>query len=128
MELQVEIENLSICRLGAAEAIPVWAFQGAFFSVTRTRDELSVVCLTENVPEGVKTEKDWRAIKVKGPLDFGLTGILSQLTKPLAEAGISIFAVSTFDTDYILVRANAMNRAVEILKTCGHEIDDSIDI
>src|SRR5205085_10754270 len=97
------VAALVICRLGASEAIPDWATQGDFYSVTRTSDELSVVCSHVQVPADVPCEKGWRGLKVEGPLDFGLVGILASIAAPLAAAGISIFALGTFDTDYILI-------------------------
>lgn len=121
MKLQVAHKNLSICRLEASVSIPDWVFGSKFFSVTRTNDELSLVCAADVVPDGVQVEKDWCAIKVQGPLDFSLTGILLELAKPLAEAGISIFAVSTFDTDYVLVRSNKLSSTIETLRLAGHE-------
>lgn len=115
-------DNYSVCRLGPEAEIPPWALAGDFFSLTRTKDELSLVCSQELVPPGVQCEKGWRCIMVKGPLDFSLTGILASLAAPLAEAGISIFAISTFDTDYLLVKAENLERAVLKLKEAGHVI------
>lgn len=125
MKLEIIPQNLSICRLSNADSIPEWSLRSAFFSITKTYDELSVVCTSDSVPMNVKKEKDWRAIKVQGPLDFALTGILSQLANPLADAGISIFAISTYDTDYVLVREQDLARAIQVLNTCGHEIVES---
>ena len=113
-------DNYSICRLGPAADIPPWAMAGDFFSITRTEAELSLVCSQEVVPDGVQCEKGWRCIMVIGPLDFSLTGILASLTASLAEAGISVFAISTFDTDYLLVSADNLNRAVLKLQEAGH--------
>src|ERR1700730_100845 len=108
---------LGIAKLDASTAIPDWALQDkAFFSITKTADELSIVCLEDRIPSHVKTEKGWNAIKVEGPLDFGLTGILSSLLHPLAEAKISIFALSTFDTDYVLFKKENLHRVIEILE------------
>jgi len=115
-------DNYSVCRLGPEAEIPPWALAGDFFSLTRTKDELSLVCSQELVPPGVQCEKGWRCIMVKGPLDFSLTGILASLAASLAEAGISIFAISTFDTDYLLVKAENLERAVLKLKEAGHVI------
>ena len=115
-------EHYSICRLGPEADIPPWALAGDFFSITRTRDELSLVCSQELVPPGVQCEKGWRCIMVKGPLDFSLTGILASLAASLAEAGISIFAISTFDTDYLLVKAENLERAVLKFKEAGHDV------
>ncbi|MEJ2429227.1 MAG: ACT domain-containing protein [Deltaproteobacteria bacterium] len=113
-------ENYSICRLGPEADIPPWALAGNFYSLTRTKEELSLVCSEEFVPEGVQCEKGWRCILVSGPLDFSLTGILASLTNSLAEAGISVLAISTFDTDYFLVKADNLKRAVLKLEEAGH--------
>ena len=116
LTLSVMPAQYAVVRLDASSVIPTWAIQGAeFFSVTKTDDELSVVCQEKRVPHGSKVEKGWRCLKVHGPLDFGLTGILYSLSKPLAEAKISIFAISTFDTDYILVKQENLPAAIKIL-------------
>jgi hypothetical protein len=112
----------AVCRLDGGAAVPGWATSGSFFSVTRTSDELSVVCEQGAVPQGVLCEGGWRCLKVQGPLDFGLTGILASLAVPRAEAGISIFALSTYDTDYIMVKAAGLERAVAVLSGSGHRI------
>ncbi len=88
---------------------------GEFFSATRTSDELSIVCCEKNIPEDIKCEKNWRILKIEGPLDFSLIGILASISSILAERKISIFAVSTYDTDYILIRDSDVNDAVEAL-------------
>jgi hypothetical protein len=102
--------------------------QGEFFSVTRTPAELSAVCDVEAVPPGVKTEAPWSMLAVRGPLDFNLTGVLAALATPLARAGISIFAISTYDTDYVLVRTDDLDRAVLALRKAGHNIDEAVAI
>ena len=100
----------------------MWATRGAFYSITQSNEELSIVCSQGDVPSGVHAERGWRALKVKGPLDFGLTGILASLASPLAQAGISIFAVSTFDTDYVLVKQETLGEATQVLSSSGHEV------
>ncbi|OGY79061.1 MAG: amino acid-binding protein [Candidatus Kerfeldbacteria bacterium RIFCSPHIGHO2_02_FULL_42_14] len=115
LSLKVLPMKVGICRLEKEARIPDWAIVGGFFSVTRTDDELSVVCMEENIPEDVKCEKGWRVFKVEGILDFSLTGILASIANPLAQAKISIFAVSTFDTDYILVKEDTLEEAVKVL-------------
>ena len=115
-------ERLSICRLNAGEEVPVWATGASFFSVTRTREELSMVCPEEVVPEGISRERGWRALKLEGPFDLSMVGILASVASPLAEAGASIFAVSTFDTDHVLVREGQLDLAVEALREHGHEV------
>ncbi|MDQ3704854.1 MAG: ACT domain-containing protein [Chloroflexota bacterium] len=112
----------AVCRLDGAAAVPAWATSGDFFSVTRTADELSVVCEQGVVPQGVLCEGSWRCLKVQGPLDFSLTGILASLAVPLAEVSISIFALSTYDTDYIMVKATDLGGAVAVLSGSGHTI------
>ncbi len=112
----------AVCTLDGGAAVPAWAMSGSFFSLTRTADELSVVCEQGDVPEGVLCEGGWRCLKVQGPLDFGLTGILASLAVPLAEAGISIFTLSTYDTDYIMVKAAELEGAVAVLSGSGHTI------
>jgi len=110
----------AICRLEPYAMVPAWATRGVFCSVTRTPTELSVVCDASGVPSPVRSEGPWRALAVRGPLDFNLTGVLASLTGPLAEAGISLFAVATFDTDYVLVRAQDFDRALHTLVEAGH--------
>jgi hypothetical protein len=114
---------LAICRLDPGAALPDWAGGGRFVSITRTPAELSIVCAAHVVPAAIQAERDWRALQVAGPLDFTLTGILAALAQPLAEAGISIFALSTYDTDYLLVRAHALERAIAALTAAGHHVE-----
>ncbi len=111
--------TLAVCRLPAEAPLPAWAGGGALLSLTRTADELSVVCEDDTVPAGIVCERGWRVFKVEGPLDFALTGILARLAAPLAEAGISIFALSTYDTDYLLVRATMLAQASDVLRQAG---------
>lgn len=117
----------AVCRLHPESAVPAWAEGGAFFSATRTRDELSVVCEEAAVPDGVKAEKGWAALRVHGPIPFGTTGVLSSLTAPLAEAGISVFALSTFDTDHLLVKAESLSDTVAALRKAGVEVRGKSD-
>jgi hypothetical protein len=117
MEVSVLPGTLAICRLHATERIPSWALElhEGFVSITRTPDELSIVCDQDAVPPDTEVEEDWRALVVPGPIPFEMTGVLSALTVPLAEAGIPIFAISTYDTDYVLVRAKNLERALHVL-------------
>lgn len=117
----------SICRMDAETQVPQWAIRGAFFSVTRTVGELSVVCETAAVPPGVQAENDWRVFAVQGPLNFGLIGIVAELSGRLAAAAVSIFVVSTYDTDYLLVREVDVNRAVAALREAGHSVFSETD-
>jgi hypothetical protein len=123
LNLQVLKGRLSVCRLAANIAIPDWAIGGGeFVSITRTSDELSVVCSESSAPKDVKCEHGWRAFKVAGPLDFSLTGITESIAKPLAEAGVSIFAVSTYDTDYVMVKEENLEKAIRALSAAGHVV------
>ncbi|MEZ5365820.1 MAG: ACT domain-containing protein [Bryobacterales bacterium] len=121
MNLTAMEGHYAVCRLAADAQAPDWA-AGGFVSITRTAEELSVVCPQDPVPDGVPQEKDFRILKVEGPLDFSLTGVLAGLSGALAEAKISLFAVSTFETDYILVRGADLARALEALTAAGHHV------
>src|SRR5262245_58107050 len=115
-------DRLAVCRLDRDEPIPGWAARGDFFSITRTADELSVVCPEESVPEGGRAGKGWRALRVAGVMGFSAVGVMASLSVPLAGSGISVFAVSTFDTDYLLVKEHDLGRAVEALTGYGHVV------
>jgi hypothetical protein len=93
------------------------------FSVTRTPDELSVVCDASAVPDDVRCERGWRCLRVAGAMPFTLVGVLASLTAPIAAAGVGVFALSTFDTDYLLVKESDFARAVEALRTAGHTVE-----
>jgi uncharacterized protein len=114
---------LAVCRLPAGAAAPDWLDGAPFASVTRTPDETSVVCAAASVPAGVRAEPGWRALRVAGPLDFALTGVLLSLLAPLAAAGVAVFAVSTFDTDYLLVKEAALDDALAALVGAGHRVE-----
>jgi hypothetical protein len=111
-----------VCRLAPDAPAPAWAAAGSFVSITRSARELSIVCPERDVPPGVRSERGWRRLEVAGPLDFSLVGVLAALVDPLAHAGIPVFAVSTFDTDHLLIKAVDLDRAVEALKAAGHTI------
>ena len=119
--------QLAVCYLSPDAALPTWATGGAFFSVSRTDDELSVVCDFEAVPPDIRREGPWACLEVEGPLDFSLTGILAGLAAPLADANISIFAISTYRTDYVLVPATDIRRATKALQDCGYTLRDQVD-
>jgi hypothetical protein len=119
--LSVLPDSLAICRLEWAAAVPDWAI-GHFVSITRTSDELSIVCDERDVPSGVTADRGWRALKIEGPLDLSLTGVLVSVAAPLAEAKINIFAIATFDTDYVLVKADRVTEASGALRSAGHVV------
>jgi hypothetical protein len=116
---------LAICRLDHDAPVPGWAQRPAFFSITRTARELSIVCAQGAVPAGVLHRGGWRCLHVEGPLDFALTGILESLAAPPARAEISVFAISTHDTDLILVQDSDLGRAREALEDAGHRVISS---
>ena len=110
--------RFAVCRFGADEAVPDWALasgSSGLLSVTRTERELSIVADEDRVPASTCAERGWVALRVAGTLDFGLVGVLSVLTGALAAAGVSVFAVSTYDTDILLVKATDSQRAIEAL-------------
>jgi hypothetical protein len=111
--------RLAVCRFPADAPLPAWVFhaEAEFYSVTRTPGELSVVCAEDDLPPsaGAYVERGWRAFELVGPVPFSTTGVISGLTAPLAEAGIGVFVISTYDTDYLLVKAAVFERTAEIL-------------
>jgi hypothetical protein len=113
-------ETLTVCRLAPDADLPAWAMVGAFCSITRASEELSIVVAKNSVPAGVRAEGAWRALKVAGPIPFSAVGILSSIVDPLARAGISVFAISTFDTDYLLVCCRPRGGRTAALANAGH--------
>ena len=116
-------ELYAIVRLHPDAGLPDWVEGGHFWSVTRSDSELSIVCREEDVPPDASAERGWCALEVAGPLDFSLTGVVASLVSPLADAAVPIFVLSTFDTDYLLVREPDLPRAAEALRGAGHTID-----
>jgi len=114
--------EFSVWRLAADEPLPSLE-HGSFLSMTRTNDELSIVSPATDVPSGSQVEDGWRCLRVEGPLAFELTGVLAELSAPLARAEIPIFVVSTYDTDYLMVKAADLNRACNTLRNEGHSVE-----
>jgi hypothetical protein len=112
----------AIVRLASDAAIPAWATKGEFTSITRTADELSVVCPAENLPADVQSPHRWVCFKIEGPFPFSQTGVLLSFIRPLSEKEIPIFAISTFDTDYVLIPKDHIGAAMDILREASHEI------
>jgi uncharacterized damage-inducible protein DinB len=114
---------LAVCRLEASTPVPEWALASPrFLAITRAGTELSIVCEQSHVPDGVRCERDYRAFVVSGPLDFSLVGVLASLARPLADAAVPVLSISTFDTDYLLVRQRDANAATEALRRAGHTV------
>jgi hypothetical protein len=125
LELSLLPERFAISRLAPDSLLPSWATQGAFYSVTRTSDELSIVAEESSVPAGTLSETGWRVLKVQGPFELSEVGVLASLTSPLAAARISVFVVSAFDTDYLLVTQEQLASAIATLNRAGHSIHRS---
>jgi uncharacterized protein len=116
-------DRLAICRLPAKSPLPDWVAKEPLWSMTRTPAELTLVCPEGNVPAGIQAERGWLPLQVVGPLPLSMTGVLSSLSEPLARAGISIFAISTFETDIILIRETDLEKARDALGRAGHVVD-----
>jgi len=121
LTLSILPEKLGICHFAVNSPIPDWASRGKFFSITRTDQELSIVYPQEKIPAGILFEKNWRAFKVESIVDgIYAVGIIASLSKPLAEAGISIFNISTYETNYLLVEEKHLAKAKKVLsKFCN---------
>jgi hypothetical protein len=123
LPLDVLPDTLAVCRLPPDAAIPAWAMAPApFLTISRTSEELSITAVQAAVPPAVRCESDYRALRVHGTLPPDLVGILVSIAEPLARAGLSIFAISTYDTDYVLVKARDLPAALETLRRAGHQV------
>jgi hypothetical protein len=120
MQLRTLPDSYAVVRLEPGSELPEWVDKGPFRSVTRTEHEVSVVCRDYDVPEGESVDRGWTVLEVKGPLDFSLTGVITSLVAPLAKADVPIFLISTFETDYVLVRSSDLARAADALEGAGH--------
>ncbi|MCS7067020.1 MAG: ACT domain-containing protein [Meiothermus sp.] len=122
LNLHVLEDLYAVCQLEATASIPAWALGEGFLSISRSEEELTVVCLQNRVPPEVKAERNWRCLGLAGPFDFALTGILASVLNPLAKAGVGIFAVSTYNTDYVLLKHHQLEQAVAALEQAGHVV------
>ena len=128
LTLALHPATYAVCRLSPDAPLPAWVEGGPFVSVTRTRDELSIVVLQARVPDDVQAERGWRCLSVEGPFDLdGVIGVLAALAVPLAEAEVSLFAVSSYDTDHLLLKNEYLRRAVAALERAGHRVRASAD-
>ena len=112
----------AIVRLAPEAPVPEWATKGEFNSITRTPEELSIVCPADNVPDEINSPNDWMCLKLEGPFPFSQTGVLLTFIEPLSSKGIPIFAISTFETDYVLIQEEWARAALNALKHAGHEL------
>lgn len=122
LNLELLEGTFAVVHLQPEASVPAWARGGALWSITQTPDELSILCASERVPPGFRIEGPFKALKVQGPLDMAMVGVLAALADPLANAGLSIFALSTFDTDYVLVREADVEVALRALRLVGHQV------
>ena len=123
LPLEVLPDTLAVCRLAADAAVPPWASApSGFVTISRTDEELSITAVQAAIPAGVQCERDYRALRVRGSLPLNLIGILAAIAEPLAQAGLSIFAISTFNTDYVLVKARDLATALTALEGAGHRV------
>lgn len=113
----------SLCRMEPHEGVPSWVYLSAFFSVTKSKEELSIVCEEYLVPDDVTVEESWRLLRIVGTLDLTLTGITAKFSAPLAEADINICVIATYDTDYLMVKSDKILKTLEVLSKAGFGID-----
>lgn len=114
--------TFAVCRLGPDAPVPAAIADTPFVSITRTAEELSIVCPVSQAPQNAKCELPWICFKLEGPFPFSLTGVLASVIDPLTQSGIPIFAMSTFDTDYVLVEEESAESALKALQAAGHEL------
>jgi uncharacterized protein len=125
LKYRVLPQALAVCRVAAGKEIPPWALSGEFSCIVRTPGETSIVCAEDLLPperEGVVVESGWIALELEGPFPFAMTGVLASFVEPLAEAGIPVFALSTFDTDYVLLKNESLKQALTALGAAGHQM------
>ena len=122
--LTLERGEYAVCQLEADEPLPPWLPTAPFWTVTRADDELSIVCSADVVPADRAHESGWRLLRLAGPFPFDLTGILASVLTPLAAADVGIFAISTFNTDYLLVRHVRLAAAIAALRAAGHVVHE----
>ena len=122
LTLSLMRDRYVVLRFAADAAVPAWASKGDFTSITRTLDELSIVCAAENVSSAERPDTLWHALKVHGPFKFNEIGVLASLATPLATANIGIFVISTFDTDYLMIQIKDIRKAISALQSAGHNV------
>lgn len=123
LDLHLLPGRMAVSQLPPDAEPPLWCLRASgFCSLTRTADEWSAVCAEEAVPETVRSEKGWRLFRVAGTLDFSLTGVMASIAGPLSAAGVSLFAIATYDTDYVMVKADQLDQAIAALRDAGHAV------
>lgn len=126
LRLVLTDEPMAICRFAASEPPPAWAMESSWWSITRTAGELSVVCPEKVVPRDVAASRDWRMLRFEGPLPLDQTGVLASVTGPLAAVRVSLFAVATYDTDYVLIPSAQRRAAIAALEAAGHSVETAV--
>ncbi len=122
LTLELGPGEYAVCRLAPDATLPPWADGPGFVSITRTAEELSIVCPAGRVPPDVTATPGWRLLKIVGPFDFGVTGVMAAVAGPLADAGVSLLPIATYDTDYILVKVAQLDAALQALRAAGHTV------
>ena len=123
LSLSLMPHTYAVCQFHPDKHIPYWALMGDFVSLTRTHEELSIVCQQDNVPDEIQAERGWRCVQVQGAFDFSVAGVNASLAIPLAEADISVLAIATYATDYLLIKEENVERAIQVLEQAGHSIE-----
>ena len=122
LSLKILPQRMAVCRFEPTAPLPDWIGEAGFYSFTRTDAELTIVCPETYLAPGTTSETGWRCFKVQGRLDFSETGIILSLTQPLAENGVAVFVISTFDTDYFMVKEKDLAKAIDALTAKGHQV------
>lgn len=122
--LSILKDLFSVYKKDPTSPLPEWLDDCEFYHISKTDEELSIVCPQDFLPANTQAEKDWACIKVEGPLEFSLTGILANILKPLAQQNISVFTISTFNTDYIMVKENTLKASIQTLKEAGYRFTE----
>jgi len=115
-------ETFAIVRMTPSEEIPRWVAGGPFVSITRTSDELSIVCREAAIPAGTHADRGWQCLKLEGPIPLSTVGVAAEFTTILAKAGVSVFPIATYDTDYVLLKGDSLARAEDALRSAGHSV------
>ena len=123
LSLSLLPHTYAVCQFHPDKHIPYWALMGDFVSLTRTNEELSIACQEDNVPDDIEAERGWRCLQVQGAFDFSAAGVHASLAIPLAEADISVLAIATYATDYLLIKEENVEQALQVLQRAGHHIE-----
>ena len=122
LKLTLLKDKYAICSLPNDALIPDWALTQSLISITRTKKELTIVCKQDIIPPEIQSDLNWRCFRIDGSFDLNQTGVISSISSPLADAGISIYVISTFDTDYFLVKQQNLDQTISTLSNSGHSL------